>query len=93
MSQATTPPIVSDAAPADGESAAGTPTERREATRLSELTPEQRKSGIAAWLGWLFDGLDMHLYTLVAGPFVAILVGAASSADQVVKERSAFIQA
>ena len=30
--------------------------------------------GIAAWLGWLFDGLDMHLYTLVATPFVAELL-------------------
>ena len=28
----------------------------------------------AAWLGWLFDGLDMHLYTLVATPFVAELL-------------------
>jgi MFS family permease len=34
----------------------------------------QWRSGIAAWLGWLFDGLDMHLYTLVALPFVAELL-------------------
>lgn len=45
-----------------------------EATRLRDLSPEQWKSGIAAWLGWLFDGLDMHLYTLVATPFVAQLL-------------------
>ena len=32
--------------------------------RLSDLSPQQWKSGIAAWLGWLFDGLDMHLYTM-----------------------------
>src|SRR3954452_21020230 len=38
------------------------------------LTGAQWKSGIAAWLGWLFDGLDMHLYTLVAIPFVAQLL-------------------
>ena len=38
----------------------------REVTRLSELSREQWTSGLAAWLGWLFDGLDMHLYTLVA---------------------------
>jgi len=41
--------------------------------RLRDLSPEQWKSGLAAWLGWLFDGLDMHLYTLVALPFVAEL--------------------
>ena len=38
-------------------------------------------TGAAAWLGWMFDGLDMHLYTLVAAPFVMQLVGAASTAD------------
>ena len=48
----------------------------REATRLGELSREQWTSGLAAWLGWLFDGLDMHLYTLVAMPFVAELLGA-----------------
>src|ERR1035437_4078933 len=46
----------------------------REVTRLGDLSPQQWKSGIAAWLGWLFDGLDMHLYTLVATPFVAELL-------------------
>ena len=40
-----------------------------EISRLSDLSPHQWKSGIAAWLGWMFDGLDMHLYTLVAAPF------------------------
>lgn len=45
-----------------------------EATRLSELSPQQWKTGAAAWLGWLFDGLDMHLYTLVAITFVAELL-------------------
>ena len=43
----------------------------QEVRRLRDLSPQQWKSGIAAWLGWLFDGLDMHLYTLVATPFVA----------------------
>ena len=37
---------------------------------FAALTPQQKKSGLAAWLGWMFDGLDMHLYTLVAAPFV-----------------------
>jgi MFS family permease len=45
-----------------------------EPRRLSDLTPQQRKSGFAAWLGWMFDGLDMHIYTLVAAAFVAMLV-------------------
>ncbi|MSU36808.1 MAG: MFS transporter [Pedosphaera sp.] len=47
---------------------------------FSELTSQQKKSGLAAWLGWMFDGLDMHLYTLVALPFVASLL-AVSVAD------------
>jgi MFS family permease len=46
----------------------------RKVKRLRDLSPQQWKSGIAAWLGWLFDGLDMHLYTLVATAFVAILI-------------------
>ena len=40
---------------------------------LRDLTGQQWRSGLAAWLGWLFDGLDMHLYTLVAARFVAQL--------------------
>jgi len=64
-----------------------------EARRLSELTGEQWRTGIAAWLGWFFDGLDMHLYTLVAAPFVMELLGAASPADALVRERSSWIQA
>jgi len=57
-----------------------------------KLTPAQWKSGIAAWLGWLFDGLDMHLYTIVAAPFVAVLLTAEPS-SAMVKEKSSFIQA
>ena len=41
----------------------------------------------------MFDGLDMHLYTLVAAPFVMQLLGAASPADAVVKAKSSWIQA
>src|SRR3984957_12065504 len=47
---------------------------RREAASLREISPQQWKSGAAAWLGWMFDGLDMHLYVLVATPFVAELL-------------------
>ena len=60
---------------------------------LRDLSPQQWKSGVAAWLGWLFDGLDMHLYTLVAAPFVAQLLHVASNADPLVKEKSSWIQA
>lgn len=66
---------------------------KREAQSLQELTPQQWKSGIAAWLGWLFDGLDMHLYTLVAAPFVMQLLLASSPADPLVKQYSSWIQA
>jgi predicted MFS family arabinose efflux permease len=64
----------------------------REATRLSELSRDQWKSGLAAWLGWLFDGLDMHLYTLVATPFVAELLGTDVRAE-VVGQKGSWIQA
>src|SRR6266550_7424063 len=49
-----------------------------ETASLRSLSPQQWKSGIAAWLVWLFDGLDMHLYTLVATAFVAILINGKS---------------
>ena len=68
------------------------PTAPREATRLSELSPLQWKSGIAAWLGWLFDGLELHLYTLVAGPLMLHLL-ATTSANPAVNEKKAYIQA
>ena len=78
----------------------GLPTSAPEATNLKEISPAQWKSGIAAWLGWLFDGLDMHLYGLVAAPFVAYLLaqqGLIGSADdtahQLVKDKSGLIQA
>jgi hypothetical protein len=69
------------------------PVENRQIHRLGDLSGMQWRSGIAAWLGWTFDGLDSHLYTLVAAPFVAQLLHAASAADPLVKERSAWIQA
>jgi predicted MFS family arabinose efflux permease len=67
-------------------------TPPREAQSLRELSPQQWKSGVAAWLGWFFDGLELHLYTLVAAPFVLQLL-ATTSADPQVKEKSAYIQA
>ncbi len=65
----------------------------REATRLRDLSPQQWKSGVAAWLGWLFDGLDMYLYMLVAAPFVAELLGIADTKDPQVGYYSSVIQA
>ena len=62
-------------------------------TRDAKVTPNQWRSGIAAWLGWTFDGLDMHLYTLVAAPFVAQLIAANSTADPAVGHFSSIIQA
>jgi MFS family permease len=61
--------------------------------RLSDITAQQKKTGIAAWLGWMFDGLDMHLYTLVAAPFVMQLLGAGALTDPEVKQKSSLIQA
>jgi MFS family permease len=63
-----------------------------EATHLRQVTRQQWRSGIAAWLGWTFDGLDMHLYTLVAAPFVAQLLGAASTTDPRVGHYGSIIQ-
>ena len=40
----------------------------------------------------MFDGLDMHLYTLVAAPFVAQLLHAAGPNAPEVKQKSAIIQ-
>jgi MFS family permease len=61
--------------------------------RLGDLSPHQWKSGIAAWLGWTFDGLDMHLYTLVAAPFVAELLRVSTTTDPSVGRHASVIQA
>ncbi len=66
--------------------------ESQEIHRLKDLSASQWKSGLAAWLGWLFDGLDMHLYTLVAAPFVAELLDV-SQQDPSVGWYSSIIQA
>lgn len=66
---------------------------KEDATRLADLSAHQWKSGIAAWLGWLFDGLDMHLYTLVATPFVAQLLGNLDHKDPRVGYYGSIIQA
>lgn len=48
---------------------------------------------MAAWLGWCFDGLDMHLYTLVAAPFVAELLHVSTTTDPTVGRHASIIQA
>ncbi len=63
-----------------------------EARRLRDISGQQWRSGVAAWLGWTFDGLDMHLYTLVAAPFVAQLLGNLSTTDPRVGHFSSIIQ-
>lgn len=71
------------------------PAANPEITRLRDLSSHQKKSGLAAWLGWLFDGLDMHIYTLVATPFVAALLmkdGVAASSGEV-DTKASIIQA
>jgi MFS family permease len=65
----------------------------QEVTRLRDLSPQQWRSGAAAWMGWMFDGLDMYLYLLVAGPFVAQLLGIADQKDRLVRDCSSSIQA
>ena len=59
---------------------------------LRSLSPHQWKSGIAAWLGWTFDGLELHLYTLVALPFVAELLGGLATTDPSVGRHASIIQ-
>lgn len=63
-----------------------------EARGLASLSPAQWKSGAAAWLGWTFDGLDMHLYTLVYAPFVAQLLGVSGTLDPSVGRYASIIQ-
>ena len=60
----------------------------KEARSLKEISPTQWRTGLASWLGWFFDGLEMHLYTLVAAPFVMQLVHATANSDPLVKSRS-----
>jgi len=64
----------------------------RASPRLHDLSTIQWKSGLAAWLGWLFDGLDMRPYTLVAAPFVTFLLGLSDPKDPRVGQASAWIQ-
>jgi MFS family permease len=78
---------------ADLNTPAPTPAPAAEITHVRQLSRQQVRSGIAAWLGWTFDGLDMHLYVLVAAPFVAELLGVAGTTDSRVGRYSSIIQA
>src|SRR4051794_3330216 len=79
-------------APIDVKSPSGERSADDEVRSLRDLSPQQWKSGIAAWLGWLFDGLDMHLYTLVAAPFVAQLLLISDTRDERVGWYGSLIQ-
>ena len=79
------PTNVNVAAPATADSSG-------EITHVRQLSKQQVRSGVAAWLGWTFDGLDMHLYTLVAIPFVAELLGGLSTTDSRVGHHASIIQ-
>jgi MFS family permease len=68
------------------------PDQKQTAGGLRSLSPQQWKSGIAAWLGWMFDGLELHLYTLVALPFVALLLGNLPTTDPSVGQHASIIQ-
>jgi len=70
----------------------GPPLAVSEATTIGQISRQQWRSGIAAWLGWTFDGLDMHLYTLVAAPFVAELLGGLNTIDPAVGYYGSIIQ-
>lgn len=59
---------------------------------LRDLSSQQWRSGLAAWLGWTFDGLDMHLYTLVYVQFVAQLLGITDTRDPAVGRYGSLIQ-
>jgi MFS family permease len=63
-----------------------------QAERYSDLTSNQKKSGAAAWLGWCFDGLEMHLFTLVALPLMATLLHEPSN-SAIVTEKAGIAQA
>jgi MFS family permease len=59
---------------------------------LRDVSGSQWKSGLAAWLGWFFDGLDLHLFTIVATSFVALLLNVDEHA-KAVSEKTSWIQA
>jgi MFS family permease len=98
MAESTSLPSIGQPRPATpptssgGKIAVEAETGPPEISRLGDLTATQWKSGAAAWLGWFFDGLDMHLYTLVATPFVAQLL-ALPKEDSRVGYYSSWIQA
>src|SRR5256885_7361666 len=71
---------------------AAAPATSEEVTRLGQISRAQWRFGLAAWLGWTFDGLDMHLYPLVAVPFVAQLLGGLSTTDPRVGRYGSIIQ-
>jgi MFS family permease len=74
------------------QNATGTEKRVLEGAAFGSLSRTQWRSGIAAWLGWAFDGLELHLYTLVAAPFVALLLGGLATTDEKVGRYASIIQ-
>ena len=66
---------------------------RKKIVSLRDISSTQWKCGLAAWLGWFFDGLDMHLYTLVATPFVAAATDGRHPRRSTCRQKSSWIQA
>ncbi|MCX6903845.1 MAG: MFS transporter [Verrucomicrobia bacterium] len=65
-----------------------------EAVRWRDLTTQQWKTGVAAWLGWLFDTFDQQLFIVARAPAMRNLMApAASTTDEAVREKSSWIQA
>lgn len=54
------------------------PAPNKNVDSIRDISSVQWKAGIAAWLGWLFDGMDGTLYTLAAPIFVAQLLQTAT---------------
>jgi len=52
---------------------------------LAPQDKSHQKAYIAAWLGWMFDGLDGFMYGLVAIPFVTTLMKGATAGEVATK--------
>ena len=87
----TSSPTPSESSPTPSDTLSSIPI-GQDVTRLRDLSPQQWRCGIAAWLGWLFDGLDTSLYILVALPFVASLLNSTVK-DPAVSRTASYIQA
>ncbi|HWL09836.1 MAG TPA: MFS transporter [Planctomicrobium sp.] len=56
-------------------------TLERQVTKTDKLTSVQWMTLIAAFLGWMFDGMEMGIFPLVARPALQDLLGVSSDAE------------